>query len=64
MSKLLDRILSRENMLDAYNQVKANKGSAGIDGITMEQIDEYLRKNWQITKELIKQRKYKTSTST
>ena len=59
MSKLLDRILSRENMLDAYNQVKANKGSAGIDGITMEQIDEYLRKNWQITKELIKQRKYK-----
>ena len=59
MSKLLDRILSRENMLDAYNQVKANKGSAGIDGITMEQIDEYLRQNWQITKELIKQRKYK-----
>ena len=59
MSKLLDRILSRENMLDAYNQVKANKGSAGIDGITMEQIDEYLRQNWQTTKELIKQRKYK-----
>ena len=46
MSKLLDRILSRENMLDAYNQVKANKGSAGIDGITMEQIDEHLRQNW------------------
>ena len=59
MSKLLDRILSRENMLDAYNQVKANKGSAGIDGITMEQIDEYLRQNWQTIKELIKQRKYK-----
>ena len=59
MSKLLDRILSRENMLDAYNQVKANKGSAGIDGITIEQIDEYLRQNWQTTKELIKQRKYK-----
>ena len=59
MSKLLDRILSRENMLDAYNQVKANKGSAGIDGITMEQIDEYLRQNWQSIKGLIKQRKYK-----
>ena len=56
MSKLLDRILSRENMLDAYNQVKANKGSAGIDGITMEQIDEYLRQNLQTIKELIKQR--------
>ena len=57
MSKLLDRILSRENMLDAYNQVKANKGSAGIDGTTMEQIDEYLRKNWQITKKIDKTEK-------
>lgn len=36
MSKLLDRILSRENMLEAYNQVKSNKVSAGIDGITKE----------------------------
>ncbi|HGQ7932089.1 TPA: maturase, partial [Streptococcus pneumoniae] len=26
MSKLLDKILSRENMLEAYNQVKSNKG--------------------------------------
>ncbi|VFI20365.1 hypothetical protein [Streptococcus pneumoniae] len=34
MSKLLDKILSRENMLEAYNQVKSNKGSAGIDGMT------------------------------
>ncbi|MBF9672386.1 maturase, partial [Streptococcus pseudopneumoniae] len=24
MSKLLDKILSRENMLEAYNQVKSN----------------------------------------
>ena len=36
MSKLLDKILSRENMLEAYNQVKSNKGSAGIDGITIK----------------------------
>ncbi|KEH52726.1 maturase-related protein [Streptococcus macedonicus] len=31
MSQLLDNILSRSNMLDAYNQVRANKGSAGIE---------------------------------
>lgn len=37
MSKLLDKILSRENMLEAYNQVKSNKGSAGIDGMTIEE---------------------------
>ena len=59
MSKLLDKILSRENMLEAYNQVKSNKGSAGIDGITIEEMDNYLRQNWRLTKELIKQRKYK-----
>lgn len=59
MSQLLDNILSRSNMLDAYNQVRANKGSAGIDGITIDEIDDYLRKHWRSTKELIKQRKYK-----
>lgn len=57
--KLLDKILSRENMLEAYNQVKSNKGSAGIDGMTIEEMDNYLRQNWRLTKELIKQRKYK-----
>lgn len=59
MSKLLDKILSRENMLEAYNQVKSNKGSAGIDGITIDDIDGYLRQHWRPIKELIKQRKYK-----
>ena len=59
MSKLLDKILSRENMLEVHNQVKSNKGSAGIDGITIEEMDDYLRHNWRLTKELIKQRKYK-----
>ncbi|WP_165852370.1 group II intron reverse transcriptase/maturase, partial [Streptococcus pseudopneumoniae] len=49
----------RENMLEAYNQVKSNKGSAGIDGMTIEEMDNYLRQNWRLTKELIKQRKYK-----
>lgn len=59
MSQLLDNILSRSNMLDAYNQVRANKGSAGIDGVTIDEIDDYLREHWRSTKELIKQRKYK-----
>ncbi len=53
MSKLLDKILSRENMQAAYNQVKSNKGSAGIDGMTIEEMDNYLRQNWRLTKGLI-----------
>lgn len=59
MSQLLDNILSRSNMLEAYNQVKANKGSAGIDGVTIDDIDDYLRQHRRSTKGLIKQRKYK-----
>ncbi|SNH86227.1 hypothetical protein [Streptococcus pneumoniae] len=49
MSKLLDKILSRDNMLEAYNQVKSIKGSAGIDGMTIEEMDGYLRQNWRLT---------------
>ena len=45
MSELLSMISSRNNMLEAYKQVKTNKGSAGIDGITIEQMDGYLRQN-------------------
>lgn len=59
MSELLDKILSRNNMLEAYKQVKSNKGSAGIDGVTIEEMDNFLGQNWRETKELIKQRKYK-----
>ena len=59
MSELLSMILSRNNMLEAYKQVKTNKGSAGIDGITIEQMDGYLRQNWRETKQLIKERKDK-----
>lgn len=59
MSQLLDKILSQANMMEAYNQVKANKGSAGIDGITIDGIDAYLHQNWRAIKQLIKERKYK-----
>ncbi|HEN0158617.1 TPA: hypothetical protein U3O28_002061, partial [Streptococcus agalactiae] len=50
MSELLDKISSRNNMLEAYKQVKSNKGSAGIDGVTIEQMDDYLHQNWRETK--------------
>lgn len=47
-------------MLEAYKQVKTNKGSAGIAGITIEQMDGYLRQNWRETKQLIRERKDKS----
>ena len=43
MSQLLEEILSGNNMTLAYKKVKANKGASGIDGITVEEIDEYVK---------------------
>lgn len=59
MSELLEQILSRENMFAALNKVKANKGAGGIDGISTEEIDQYLKDNWVEIRDKIRRRKYK-----
>ena len=59
MSQLLEEILSRDIMRLAYKKVKANKGASGIDGITIEEIDDYLKENWVNIREKIRKRKYK-----
>jgi len=43
---LLLQVLSRENMAAAWKRVKANKGSAGVDGLTIEQTIEFLKEHW------------------
>jgi len=43
---LLEEILSRENLQVAYKQVMRNKGSAGVDGQTVENLQSYLWDNW------------------
>jgi RNA-directed DNA polymerase len=51
---LLLQVLTRENMATAWKRVKANKGSAGVDGLSIEQTVEYLRTHWaKIRTELI-----------
>ncbi|NLA39839.1 MAG: group II intron reverse transcriptase/maturase [Smithella sp.] len=59
MSQLMEEILSRENMTLAYKKVKANKGASGVDGITTDEVQEYLKENWASIKERIQKRKYK-----
>ena len=43
---LLGQALARENMERAWRRVKANKGSAGVDGRTVQDTGEYLRAAW------------------
>ncbi|MCR4911474.1 MAG: group II intron reverse transcriptase/maturase [Bacilli bacterium] len=59
MSVLLDRILDQENINLALKRVKANKGSGGIDNITIEEIDDYMLANWGSIKKQIQERTYK-----
>src|SRR6478752_984504 len=44
--ELLDKVLQRENMLRALRRVEQNKGAAGVDGMTVEQLGAYLREQW------------------
>jgi len=51
---LLGQALARENMATAWKRVKANKGSAGVDGLSIEQAPEYLKNHWpRIRSELL-----------
>lgn len=55
----MNQILSRENMKMAYKKVKANKGAGGIDSISIEDVNKYLKENWIDIKTKILKRKYK-----
>ena len=45
--QLLERILSRENMLRAWKRVKANKGASGVDGISIAEFPGLIRDRWE-----------------
>jgi len=45
-SSLLSRVLERDNLMRALNQVKRNKGAPGVDGITVDALPDYLKQYW------------------
>jgi RNA-directed DNA polymerase len=44
--ELMEEVCERENCKRALARVKANKGSAGVDGMTVEQLPEHLKQHW------------------
>jgi RNA-directed DNA polymerase len=40
---MIEKILHRGNLLKAYQQVLANKGSAGLDGMPVSKLSEHLQ---------------------
>jgi group II intron reverse transcriptase/maturase len=59
MSELLEKILSNINIDNAYKRVCANKGAGGVDGVTVEELGDYINKNWNSIREQIRKRTYK-----
>src|ERR1019366_610871 len=49
--QLMEVVCERENCLQAYKRVKSNKGSPGIDGMTVEQLPEHLKEHWPAIRE-------------
>src|SRR3989441_11318391 len=50
-NRLMGEICERENLKQALQQVKANKGSAGVDGMTVGGITDYLKQHWPAIRE-------------
>lgn len=59
--RLLEAILYKDNLNRAYKRVKANKGAAGIDGMTVEEALPYLKEHQQELTDRIYRGKYTPS---
>ena len=49
--QLMEEVCERENCKRALARVKANKGSAGVDGMTVQQLPEHLKQHWPAIRE-------------
>src|SRR5487761_2062237 len=49
--RLMEEVCGRENCQQALRRVKANKGSPGVDGITVCELADYLKQHWPAIRE-------------
>ena len=55
----MEEVCERENCKQALRRVKANKGSAGVDGMTVQQLPGYLKQHWPAIREQLVSGTYK-----
>jgi len=60
-SGLLEKILDRDNLNAAYRKVKENKGSHGVDGMSVDELLPYLRQHGNQLKQSILEGTYRPS---
>ena len=49
--QLMEEVCERNNLKRALRRVRSNKGSPGIDGMTVEELPGYLREHWPVIRE-------------
>src|SRR5215831_2326175 len=50
-NRLMEAVCERENLKAALQQVRANKGSPGVDGMTVVGVKDYLKQHWPAIRE-------------
>jgi RNA-directed DNA polymerase len=56
---LMEEVCERENCKQALKRVKANKGSPGVDGMTVQQLPGFLQQHWPVIREQLLSGTYK-----
>jgi hypothetical protein len=64
-NRWMEEVCERENLKAALRQVKANKGSPGVDGMTVGGITDHLKQHWAAIREqlLIRALEQRSATS-
>jgi RNA-directed DNA polymerase len=57
--QLIEEVCERENCKQALARVKANKGSAGVDGMTVHELPEFLKQHRPAVREQLLSGTYK-----
>ena len=55
---MIEQVLNRRNVMRAYRQVVTNKGSAGVDGMSVKELYAYLTENREQLESDIRNGKY------
>ncbi len=57
--RLMEEVCHRENLIKALEQVQANKGSPGVDGLTVERLRDFLKQHWSAIRDQLLSGTYK-----
>ncbi len=58
---MIQELLSRENLLSALKRVEANKGSHGVDGMSVKSLRTHILQNWHTLRQEIEDGTYEPS---